>query len=64
MIALGSVNKLLPVLGVADHAHGFRGLTEALYLRDHLLPQLEVADLSQDRAERDARCTGSPLIGG
>jgi NADH:ubiquinone reductase (H+-translocating) len=57
VIALGSVNKLLPIPGVADHAHGFRSLAEAMYLRDHLLRQVELADLSADRAERDARCT-------
>jgi NADH:ubiquinone reductase (H+-translocating) len=57
VIALGSVSKLLPIPGVADHAHGFRSLAEALYLRDHLLRQIELADLSDDRAERDARCT-------
>ena len=34
VLAVGSVNKLLPVPGVAEHAHGFRGLPEALYLRD------------------------------
>jgi NADH dehydrogenase len=55
VIALGSVNKLLPIPGVADHAHGFRSLAEAMYLRDHLLRQIEIADLSEDRAERDAR---------
>src|SRR5262249_26487448 len=57
VIALGSVNKLLPIPGVADHAPGFRSLAEAMYLRDHLLRQIELADLSADRAERDARCT-------
>ena len=57
VIALGSVNKLLPIPGVADHAHGFRSLAEAMYLRDHLLRQIELADLSADRAERDSRCT-------
>jgi len=57
VIALGSVNKLLPIPGVADHAHGFRSLAEAMYLRDHLLRQIELADFSHDRAERDARCT-------
>ncbi|MGN6791381.1 MAG: NAD(P)/FAD-dependent oxidoreductase [Streptosporangiaceae bacterium] len=57
VVALGSVNKLLPVPGVTDHAHGFRSLAEAIYLRDHLLRQLEIADLSDDPAEREARCT-------
>ncbi|MEV0428579.1 NAD(P)/FAD-dependent oxidoreductase [Micromonospora sp. NPDC050495] len=57
VLAAGSVNKLLPIPGVADHAHGFRGIPEALYLRDHLVRQLELADATEDRAERAARCT-------
>lgn len=57
VVALGSVNKLLPIPGVTDYAHGYRSLAEAIYLRDHLLRQLEIAHLSDDPAERDARCT-------
>jgi len=57
VLALGSVNKLLPIPGVADRAHGFRSMAEAMYLRDHLLRQVELADLSDDPAERAARCT-------
>ena len=57
LLTAGSVNKLLPIPGVADYAHGFRSVAEALYLRDHLLRQLELADATDDRAERDARCT-------
>lgn len=57
MLAAGSVNKLLPIPGVAEYAHGFRGISEALYLRDHITRQLELAAASDDRDERDARCT-------
>ncbi|MEV7009483.1 NAD(P)/FAD-dependent oxidoreductase [Streptosporangium sp. NPDC051022] len=57
VIAAGSVNKLLPVPGVAEHAHGFRSIAEALYLRDHLIRQIELADASDDPEERRARCT-------
>jgi NADH:ubiquinone reductase (H+-translocating) len=57
VISVGSVNKLLPIPGVAEHAHGFRSLAEALYLRDHMVRQLELADVADDPAERDARCT-------
>ena len=57
VVALGSVNKLLPIPGVTDHAHGYRSLAEAIYLRDHLLRQLEIAEISDDKAEREARCT-------
>jgi NADH dehydrogenase len=57
VLAAGSVNKLLPIPGVAEHAHGFRGLPEALYLRDHVTRQIEMADLTDDPDERAARCT-------
>jgi NADH dehydrogenase len=57
VIALGSVNRLLPVPGVAEHAHGFRGIPEALYLRDHMTRQLELADATDDPFERAARTT-------
>jgi NADH dehydrogenase len=57
LLTTGSVNKLLPIPGVAQHAHGFRDLAEALFLRDHLTLQLELADSTDDRAERDARLT-------
>ncbi|HEX6346523.1 NAD(P)/FAD-dependent oxidoreductase [Umezawaea sp.] len=57
IFASGSANKLLPIPGVAEHAHGFRGVAEALYLRDHVIRQVELAAATDDRAERDARCT-------
>lgn len=57
VLALGSVNKLLPVPGVTEYAHGFRGVAEALYLRDHLTRQIELAAQATDPAERRARCT-------
>ncbi|MFD5248922.1 NAD(P)/FAD-dependent oxidoreductase [Amycolatopsis sp. NPDC058340] len=57
VLAAGSVNKLLPIPGVPEYAHGFRGLPEALYLRDHVTRQIELAASAEDPAERDARCT-------
>jgi NADH dehydrogenase len=57
VIAAGSVNKLLPVPGVTEYAHGFRGIPEALFLRDHITRQVEMADTTDDQAERDARLT-------
>jgi NADH dehydrogenase len=57
VLAAGSVNKLLPIPGVAHNAHGFRGIAEALFLRDHITRQLELAAASSDADERDARCT-------
>ena len=57
VLAAGSVHKLLPVPGVAEHAHGFRGIPEALYLRDHLTRQIELADSTDDPMERLERTT-------
>ncbi|MFF7651193.1 NAD(P)/FAD-dependent oxidoreductase [Streptomyces sp. NPDC007983] len=57
VLAVGSVNKLLPIPGVAEHAHGFRGMPEALYLRDHVTRQLEMAANTRDPRERAARKT-------
>jgi len=57
VLAAGSVTKLLPIPGVADYAHGFRSISEALYLRDHITRQLELAATAEDRQERDTRCT-------
>ncbi|MGA5353786.1 NAD(P)/FAD-dependent oxidoreductase [Streptomyces thermodiastaticus] len=57
VLAVGSVNKLLPIPGVAEHAHGFRGLPEALYLRDHVTRQMELATAEEDPDRCAARCT-------
>jgi NADH dehydrogenase len=57
ILTVGSVNKLLPIPGLADHAHGFRSIAEAMYLHDHILRQLELASVAADPEERRARCT-------
>jgi NADH dehydrogenase len=57
VLSVGSVSRLLPIPGVAEHAHGFRGLPEALYLRDHMVRQLEMAARAPDEEERRARAT-------
>lgn len=57
VLAAGSVHKVMPVPGVAEHARGFRGVPEALYLRDHLIRQVDLAVMSEDPLEREARLT-------
>ncbi|MFF0740040.1 NAD(P)/FAD-dependent oxidoreductase [Streptomyces sp. NPDC004111] len=64
VLAVGSVNKLLPVPGVTEYAHGFRGLPEALYLRDHLTRQIELSGSTDDPAEQAARRTFVVVGGG
>ncbi len=57
VLTVGSVNRLLPIPGVATYAHGYRSIAEALYLRDHLVRQVELAAAATEPAERAARCT-------
>ncbi|MDD7942713.1 NAD(P)/FAD-dependent oxidoreductase [Actinomycetospora lutea] len=57
VLAAGSVHKVLPVPGVTEYAQGFRGVPEALYLRDHLIRQVELAAMCDDPEERTARLT-------
>jgi NADH dehydrogenase len=57
VLTVGSVNRLLPIPGVAANAHGYRSIAEALYLRDHIVRQVELAAAATDPAERAARCT-------
>jgi NADH:ubiquinone reductase (H+-translocating) len=57
VLAPGSVSRLVPVPGLAEHARGFKSLPEAIYLRNHVLEQLELADASDDAEERAVRLT-------
>jgi NADH dehydrogenase len=54
VLALGSISRILPVPGLAEHGHGFRDLADAIALRNHVLRQLEAADaaLAAEDAER------------
>ena len=57
IMTAGSVNKLLPIPGIADYAHGFRSIAEAMFLHDEITRQLELASVATDQDERAARCT-------
>jgi NADH dehydrogenase len=57
VLAPGSVSRVPPIPGLAEHARGFKTLPEGIYLRNHVLRQLELADASDDAAERTRRCT-------
>ena len=43
VLALGAVSRLLPVPGLAEHAHLFKSLEDAIRLRNHVLRRLEIA---------------------
>jgi NADH:quinone reductase (non-electrogenic) len=54
VVALGAVARTLPIPGLAEHALGFKSLADAIYLRNHVLRQLELADaaLTPEDAKR------------
>ncbi len=52
VLALGSVSRVLPVPGLAEHGHGFRDLADAIALRNHVLRQLEAADAAATQEEQ------------
>jgi NADH:quinone reductase (non-electrogenic) len=57
----GSVTRQVPVPGLPEHGRAMKTLVEAIFLRDHLLQQLDLADAQPDtpegRAERRALLT-------
>lgn len=57
IVALGSVSRVLPIAGLAEHGVGFKTLSEAIALRNGLLRTFEIAETSDDPAERRAWLT-------
>ncbi|HET8566598.1 MAG TPA: NAD(P)/FAD-dependent oxidoreductase [Solirubrobacterales bacterium] len=57
LLALGSVSRVLPVPGLAEHAVGFKSLADAIYLRNHLIETLEEANATDDPARREELLT-------
>ena len=50
LLALGSVSRVLPVPGLAEHAIGFKSLADAIWLRNHVIETLEAANATDDPA--------------
>lgn len=55
VLAPGSVTRTFDIPGLTDHAFGMKTLAEAAYIRDHVIAQLDLADASEDPAERESR---------
>ena len=62
VVALGSVVRVLPVPGLAEHGLGFKSLPDAIALRNHVLRRLEAADSALD-AETRSRELGFVFVG-
>ena len=63
----GSVTRLFDIPGLAEYARGLKSTAEAVYLRDHLLEQLELANIDDDedriRARRTVVVVGRLVLG-
>jgi len=57
VVALGSVSRTLPIPGLAEHALGFKTLSEAIALRNRLIFMLEQAESEEDDEARSALLT-------
>ena len=57
VVALGAVSRALPIPGLADHALGFKSLSDAIHLRNHVLTRLEAADAASADAHRRRELT-------
>ncbi|MCT4351990.1 NAD(P)/FAD-dependent oxidoreductase [Streptomyces sp. Je 1-79] len=55
VLAPGSVTRTFDIPGLPEHARGMKTLAEAVYIRDHVIAQLDLADAGVDEAERAAR---------
>ncbi len=57
LLSLGSVSRTLPIPGLAEHAIGFKGLADAIWLRNHVVETLEEANATDDPARREKLLT-------
>ncbi|MFJ8199250.1 NAD(P)/FAD-dependent oxidoreductase [Streptomyces sp. NPDC096152] len=55
VLAPGSVTRTFDIPGLTEYAFGMKTLAEAAYIRDHVISQLDLADASEDPAERASR---------
>jgi NADH:ubiquinone reductase (H+-translocating) len=54
VVAIGSVSRVLPIPGLAEHALGFKNLADAIALRNRVLVNLEIAEsLPDDESRRE-----------
>jgi NADH dehydrogenase len=57
VLALGAVPRVAPVPGLKEHGLSFKSLADAIYLRNHILRELEAAEAALDDEERARRLT-------
>ncbi len=64
VVAPGSVSRTLPIPGLRENAVGFKTIGEAIWVRNHVLDQLDVAATTVDAATRQRALTFVVIGGG
>jgi NADH dehydrogenase len=62
IVALGSVSRTLPIPGLAEHAIGFKSLSDATALRNRVLRCMDIAESLEDPVKR-AEYLGFVFVG-
>ena len=57
VVSIGSVSRSLPIPGLAEHAIGFKSLADAIWLRNHVVETLELANAAEDPRRREQLLT-------
>jgi NADH dehydrogenase len=63
VVCPGSISRILPIPGLAEHGIGFKTIGEAIYLRNHVLSRLDFAASTTDVARRK-RALSFVFVGG
>src|SRR3954447_23755294 len=57
LLSLGSVSRVLPIPGLTEYAMGFKGLADAIVLRNRVIENLEAANATADHQRREELLT-------
>jgi NADH dehydrogenase len=57
VLAVGSISRVPPIPGLADHGLGFKDLADAIHLRNHVLRRLEAAAAAANETHRRRELT-------
>ncbi|MFI0482456.1 NAD(P)/FAD-dependent oxidoreductase [Actinomadura sp. 9N215] len=63
VVALGSISRTLPIPGLADCGIGFKTIEEAIFLRNHVLHQLDIAASNADDEQIRKRALTFVFVG-
>lgn len=64
VLALGSTSRLAPIPGLKEHAVGFKSLVDAIWLRNRIIEQMELANSIEDEKSAEAMLTFAFIGGG